>query len=341
MKKLPLKLLAFGLLLASCSNTKTDSTTQKSSLNVDAFVVKAQPFNSHVVTTANVLPNEQVDLVAPISGQVLDIYFKEGQHIKKGQAIIRLDDRQWKAQLMGVEAAIDAARKDLDRKKQLLSIEGSSQEEIDNLIASIEQLKSQKQQLLVNIDLANIKAPFSGQLSMRNFSKGAFLQQGAKITKLTEVERLKIEFSLASTYAQELKIDDQVVLLVNNDSLSARVYAIDPTIDNDTRTISIRAYLKQVKGKELLPGTYAEVLVNTNYEANALLIPSQAVVPSITEQTVYVYNNGKAERKVVTLGSRTADKVHVLTGIKEGDVVLTTGLLAVKEGMSIYIKESK
>ena len=338
MKKLPIKLLTISLILTSCGKTKSEDTTQKPSLNVEVIVVKAQPYNSHVLTTANILANEQVDLVAPMSGQVLEIYFKEGQLIKKGQSIIRLDDRQWKAQLIGVEAAIDAARKDLDRKKQLLSIEGSSQEEIDNLVASIEQLKSQKQQLLVNIDLANIKAPFSGQLGMRDFSKGAFLQQGAKITKLTEVEQLKVEFSLAPNFAQELKIGDQVTLLVNDDSLTAKIYAIDPTINNDTRTINIRALFKQVKGKELRPGTFAEVLVNTNYDENAILIPTQAVVPSINEQTVYVYKAGKAKRNVVEMGSRTPDNVQIISGLSVGDTVITTGLLQVKEGMGINIQ---
>src|SRR5690606_21777972 len=129
--------------------------------------------------------------------------------------LIRIDDRQWKAELIGVEASLASAEKDYLRKKELLSIEGSSQEEIDQAFSTVENLKSQREQLKLNIDLANVSAPFSGQLGMRNFSNGAFLKQGDMITTLTEVKQLKVAFSLAQAYATSLDAGKKVAILID------------------------------------------------------------------------------------------------------------------------------
>lgn len=344
MKKITQSLFGLSLILAivSCNNGEAEKSADgTNTLQVETYTVKAQPFNNELTTTANLIAEEQVELMAPMAGQVLAIYFKEGESVKKGQTLIRLDDRSWKSQLVGVKAELDAAQKDYMRKQELLSVEGSSQEEVDNSFSKVEILKSQQQQLQVNIDLANVSAPFSGQLGMRDFSEGAFLKQGDRITSLTANQQIKVDFSIAQVYKKSIEIGKKITVLVDNDSLVATIYAISPAVNQETRMISVRAKLEFEKNQTIMPGTYAEIIVPTNAINNALLVPTQAVVPSITEQTVYVYNNGKAERRVVTLGNRTAEKVHILTGIKENDVVLTTGLLAVKDGMSISIKQSK
>ncbi len=319
--------------------TKEKENNISRSMIVEGYKVIASPFNNELVTTANLMAKEQVNLMAPISGQVLSIYFSEGQKISKGQTVVRLDDRSWQAELVGVNAELASAEKEHSRKKELLSVEGSSQEEVDFAFAKMQTLQSKQQQLQVNINLANVKAPFSGQLGMRNFSEGAFLKQGDLITSLTANQQLKVDFSVAQAYQSSIVLNKKVMVVIETDSLNATIYAISPAIDEQTRMINVRAMLDQNDGKAILPGTYAEIILPTNTIKNALLVPTEAVVPSITEQTVYVYNNGKAERRVVTLGNRTADKVHILSGIKEGDIVLTTGLLAVKDGMSVSLSD--
>lgn len=344
MKKITLSIAAISLMLSitSCGNDEAaSSATETKTLNVETYKVIEQSFNSELVTTADLMAEEQVDLMAPVTGQVLNIYFKEGQNIKKGQTIVRLDDRSWKAELLGVNAEFSSSEKEYQRKLQLLDVGGSSQEEVDLAYSKVQTLQSKQQQLQVNINLANVVAPFSGQLGMRNFSEGAFLQQGDLITSLTANENIKVDFSVAQAYKYSIEIDKKVKVVVDDDSLTATIYAISPSVNQETRMITVRAMLELTKNQSVLPGTYAEVILPINAIDDALLVPTQAVVPSITEQTVYVYNNGKAERRVVTLGNRTADKVHVLTGIKAGEVILTTGLLAVKDGMSISIKEPK
>jgi len=342
LKQRELLFTLFSLLLFACSSSKEQkNSAPQGNLSAEAFRVLAKPFNEEITTTANLLPFEQVVLMAPISGQVLDIFFKEGNHIKKGENIIRIYDRNWQAQLLGLKAQLETAQKDLNRKKSLLDIGGSTQEEIDIIYASTETLKSQIQQLQLNIELANVKAPFSGELGMRNFSTGTFLKEGQEITSLTDLSQLKVDFSLPQEYLSSLKLNSNVHLVIGGDTLNAKIYAINPVINAESRTINVRALLKQPTSKKILPGAFAEVLVATNYIGDALLVPTQAVVPEINDQTVYVYQNGKAVRKTIQLGIRTADMVHVVKGLSPGDTVITTGLLQIKEGMGIDLQVVK
>ena len=341
MKRIKQSIIVLGLTLAisSCHSDQAEKPGGGgSALQVEAYKVVAQPFNNELVTTAKLIAEEQVELKAPMAGQVLAIYFKEGEIVNKGQALIRIDDRSWKAQLLGVHAELVAAEKDLARKKELLTVEGSSQEEVDNAFSRVEILKSQEQQLQVNIDLANVSAPFSGQLGMRDFSEGAFLKQGDLITTLSANKQLKVDFTLAQMHSKSIEINKPVLVLIGKDTLVANVYAINPIINSETRTLNVRALLPQKAEGKIKPGTFAEVLIATDVVKDAILIPTQAIVPSINEQTVYISKNGKAVRRVIQMGNRNADNVLVVDGLDVGDTVITTGLLHIKEGMDIQIQ---
>jgi membrane fusion protein, multidrug efflux system len=331
------------IVLSSCSagNDKGDTNANIKPLKVEGYKVVEEPFSNEVTTTANLMASEQVEIKAPIAGQVLAIYFKEGSSVREGQAIVRLDDRSWKAALIGIKAQLANAQKDYLRKKELLSIDGISQEEVDKVFTNVESLKSEMNQLEVNIGLANVTAPFSGKLGMRDFSIGAFLNQGDAITTLAATNELKVDFSLAQNLETSIKVGDMVQIKVGNDTLKAKVYAISPTINTNTRTLNVRAMLSQPSKNKILPGTYAQVIISSQKLSNALLVPTQSIVPSISEQTLYVSQNGKAKRITVTLGNRTADKVHVISGINEGDTVLTTGLLQMKDGMDLIFLNVK
>ena len=333
-------LIAALLIVATSCSNKSDANTgpaAKKLLQADGFVVKSTPFNSELIVTANVLANEQVEIKAPISGQVLKIYFNEGGYIRQNSPIVQLDDRIWKAQLVGLNAELNAANSDYERKKALLEFEGSTQEEVETSFSRIESLKSQIKELEINIDLANVEAPFSGKLGMRDFSKGAFLSTGNVITTLTETNQFKIDFMVSQEYLKSISIGKKVNVLIEGDTMQATVYAINPQINSSSRTVNVRARLKPESKHNIMPGTFAEVLLTTNYIEEALLVPSQAIVPEIEKQTVYVYENGKAVRKEITMGNRTDDKVHVTSGISEGDTLITTGLLLVKTGMDIQL----
>lgn len=337
--KIIIYLIIAAAIITSCnSDLKNEKSKSSEKLLVKGIKIIAQPYNSRLITTADLLANEQLQIMAPISAEVLEVYFNEGEFVKKGTSIIKLDDRAWKAELSGVEVELLTAQKDYERKKQLLEVEGSTQEEVERLFSTIAVLKSKLNQLQLNISLANIKAPFSGQLGMRNFSKGAFLKQGDLITTLTDYEALKVDFSIAQLHQKSIVINNNVFVVVDKDTFEAKIYAINPIIDEQSKMINVRAKLTQAKPK-IMPGTFAEVSLETNYIDSALLVPSQAIVPSINDQTIYLYKSGKVVKRIVSLGERTSDKVLVYQGVNNGDTVITTGLLHIREGMDVQLND--
>ena len=335
-----LLLLGFALVLISCEEKKQSAAggpRGPSALSVEYVVITPSAFQNNVSTTAEIIPYEQVTLRAPVSGVVLNIYFQEGRPVKKGERLIQLDNRAWIAQLKGQQAELDRLQSDLERKEKLLKVEGATQQEVDQVIAAMAATRAQMEELRVNIDLAAVSAPFSGQVGLRNFSIGTYLGQGDQITTLAQVDRLKVEFNLPERYQNEVSLDQRLTILTDTDTVPATIYAIDPMVDAESRTLRSRAVIEAKDRGNLRPGVFATVLLPTQVSESAILVPSQAVVPEINDQTVYVVRDGVAKRQVVSLRGRNADMVEVISGLNPGDTVLTTGLLQVKDGSPVRL----
>lgn len=326
------------ILVASCNQgqKKTNSSAYGSALLVDAVVVEPQVFKTEIKTNANLLPYEQVEIKAPVSGTILSISIDEGQVVKKGQPIIRIDDRSWKAELKGLKAQLLSAKADLQRKQELLPVEGASQQDIDDATARVDELEAQIDQLEVNIDLANVVAPFDGKIGMRNFSVGSYLSQGQVIIELAQLWKLKVDFNLAGRYRKELQPGKIVSVIYEKDTVDAPIYAVSPVADNSSRMINVRALIEK-NTLNFVPGDFAEVIIPLNVNDKALVVPTDCIVPELNNQTVYLFHKGRAVRKKVVLGSRTDTQVEILNGIKTGDTILTTGLLQVKDNYPVKL----
>jgi len=336
-----LLLTIFVLILGCTEENEGDTGTQPAvrATEADYIVARLDTFRNEVITTAEVLPYESVTLRAPLAGTVLEIYFDEGARIQEGELMIRLDDRAWKAQLKGLEVEYNSVQKELERYKRLMEIDGASQQQIDNAVARLATMQATMDQLKVSIQLANIRAPFSGQVGLRNFSKGSYLSQGEEITTLAEVDRLKVNFNLPERYRPDVQVGETIRLKVAEDTFPATIYAIDPIINVDSRTVQARAVLERGT-KSVMPGVFAETILPTEVLENAIVLPSQVVVPEIEAQTVYVAKNGKAQRRVVTISGRTSDMVLITEGVQAGDTVITTGLMSIKEGAPLSLQQN-
>ncbi|MFN2394751.1 MAG: efflux RND transporter periplasmic adaptor subunit, partial [Bacteroidales bacterium] len=290
--------------------------------------------------TGELLPWEDVELRTPIAGNVLGIYFDEGQFVQEGALLVRIDSRTWEAQKQGLAAQLVSAENELNRNRQLLEIEGASQEDVDQAEARVNTLKAQIEELAVHIDLAQIRAPFSGTLGMRNFSQGTFLSQGDMVTRIVQTQKLKVSFDIPARYASLATegSDVQVISSSSGDTVMARIYAVDPVINPNSRSLKLRGIIENGNGT-FIPGDFAQVTMDVEQNNNAILIPAEAIISELNTQVVYLARNGTAERHEVEIGTRTRGRVHILSGISEGDTVLITGLMDVRDGAAIDIKE--
>ncbi len=304
----------------------------------EGYVVSPSHFENKLIVTANLLPFETVDIKTPVAGTVLSIHFKEGQKVGKGQSLVQIDDRVWKAQIKGLKAQLAAGKEELQRKETLLKAEGASQEEVDAARSSVLQLEAKIEELSVYVSLASVPAPFSGQVGMRDFSVGAYLPQGQIITQIAQSDRLKVDFNLPGRYINQLSTGKEVKVVANNDTLTASVYAVNPLIDENTRTIQVRALLDN--RDNWLPGDFAQTSLVLDVYDSALVIPTQLIIPELGAETVFVCKNGKAVKRKVSTGIHTDKVVLISEGLAIGDTLLATGLIQAREGIPVKISKT-
>ena len=328
-----------SLVLAGCSDNQAsigNGATPSQAMRVDYVVVHSRPVANKIEMTGTLLAAESALLSAQTSGLVKGIYFKEGEYASRGRLLVKLDDRQWLAQRKKLEAQLDIAQKDLTRKQKLLEIKGISQAEVDDALLQLESIKADIQELDVRIDFAAIRAPFSGRVGLRNVSLGSYLSAGDPVTQLVQVDPLRLEFSVPEKYANQVRSGQSVnFTLSGSDSVyQASVYATEPVISETTRALRIRARVPNRQG-ELIAGAFAEVNLLLDSIPDALLVPTEAVVPQLNDQIVYRVKGGKVEPIKVKLGVRLAHLLQVQEGLSSGDTVMVSGLLQAKEGLAV------
>lgn len=328
------------LMITSCNENNSFRQDLSGPLRVEGYELKHEFFSVNIRSTGELLPFEEVELRTPVAGYVFEIFFEEGQAVKKGDLLLEIDNRTWTARKKGLEARLISAKSEFDRQKQLLKIDGVSQQDVEQSEAEVDNIAAQIEELDVMIDLSHIRAPFDGRLGMRNFSPGAYLSQGEVVTHLVQNDQLKIDFSVPAKYAGLINIGQDVTVIssANGDTALAQLYAVEPMINTVSRSLQARALLKK-HNTGFLPGDFVQIILGVERYEDALLVPARAVIPELNAQVVYVYADGKAERRKITAGTRTRDRVQVLSGLSEGDIVITTGLMEVSDGDNLTLKE--
>jgi membrane fusion protein (multidrug efflux system) len=210
------------------------------------------------------------------------------------------------------------------------------QEEYDTAWNELQVQNAEIQLAEAQIAKTEIRAPFSGVVGLRYVSEGAFVNAATRVATLQRLDQLKIDFSIPEKYAGRIKPGTPITFTVSGGDrkFHGQIYAFDPRIDAATRSVLLRALCPNPDGR-LLPGGFANVELPLSQMSDAILIPAEAVVPGVTDKNVFVMAAGKAQRRVVETGTRTASQVHILSGLNPGDVVITSGLQQMREGLPV------
>jgi len=308
-------------------------------MRVDGVVVKPQAFNNNLAVTGSIEANEQVQIRGQVSGIVQSITFQEGSTIKKGQVLVKIDDAELRAQLAQAQTGQNLASENAERARLLLAKEAISREEYDIATADFRTAKAQTQLIRAQLAKTTITAPFSGRIGLRNISVGAYLSPETVVANLVSTDPVKITFSVPEKYSNQVKPNTQISFSVagTNEKFTANVYAIEPGIEATSRTLQLRARAANPTGL-LRPGSFASVELPLSVLNDALLVPTQAVVPIQNGKKLFVAENGKAKEKLIETSTRTEKDILVTSGIQPGDTVLTTGVLTLKEGSPVKVK---
>jgi membrane fusion protein (multidrug efflux system) len=306
--------------------------------NVNGIVVKTQTFDNNLSLSGSIEANEQVEIRSEISGIVEDIYFKEGSNVSRGQLLFKVNDIELRAQLAQAKTKQGLASENERRAKLLLQKEAISQEEYDVARADYKVAQSQIQLIQAQIAKTSVRAPFSGKIGLRSISPGTYITPAILVTKLVNTGKLKITFSIPEKYATQVKTNTYLTFKVagSDDEYTAKVYAIEPEVAVATRTLQVRAIAENKSGK-LLPGTFADVELPLDIIKDAIVVPTEAIIPVQNGKKVFISSNGQAKEVMIETATRTDASILVLSGLKAGDTVITSGVMSLKNETPVKV----
>jgi len=311
---------------------------QQQKLNVVGYLIVPTNMSELINQTGTLLPDEEVDLSFETSGKIVKINFTEGTRVKKGDLLAKMNDRPLQAQLEKLQVQLKMSEAKEFREKSLLDRDAISQESYDQIQTDVQSIKADINLIKARISETELRAPFDGIIGLRNLSEGSFATSSTKIAPLVKIKPLKIEFSISEKYTSEIKIGYPITFkIVGSDKIySASVYAIEPKIDLELKTIVLRA-LYPNNDEELKSGRYAAVTLELSHMENTISIPTEAVIAEMEGEKVYIYKNGKAQTVKITLGLRTESKIQITNGLKFGDTLLITGIMQLRQNMPVVL----
>ena len=320
------------------SNGSKDKDEKDRPTTVTGIVIKPTTFDNNLSLSGSIEANEQVEIHSEVSGIVEGIYFNEGTNVNKGQVLFKVNDVELKAQLQQAATKEGLAAENARRAKLLLEKEAISQEEYDVSRADYKSAQAQTQLIRAQISKTAVKAPFSGKIGLRSISPGTYITPTILVAKLVNTGKLKISFSIPEKYAAQVKSGSTIDFSVSGSDkiYTAKIYAIEPEVEVATRTLQVRAIADNKDGN-LFPGTFADVKLPLDIIKNAIVVPTEAIIPVQNGKKVFIANNGKAKEVMVEATTRTDASILILSGLKAGDTLITGGVMSLKNEAPIKV----
>ena len=307
-------------------------------LFASGYLVQPTDMSELIYSTGTLLPDEEVDLAFETSGKVVGLFFSEGTRVKKGDLLAKINDKPLQAQLLKLKAQQKLTKEREFRQRQLLERDAISQESYDQVATELQSIEADIQLIEARIAETELRAPFDGIVGLRFISEGAFASTQTKIVRLVKNIPLKIEFSIPERYAGQIQPGYPITFEIDGEdqNFNAKVYAVDPMVDVNTRTIVARAMYPN-SNEELKPGRFASVKATLSQIENTISVPTQAIIPEMSGEKVFVYKGGKAREVKVKLGLRTESHVQIRSGLQFGDTLLTTAILQLRQGIPVQL----
>ncbi|ULQ54341.1 efflux RND transporter periplasmic adaptor subunit [Flavihumibacter fluvii] len=307
---------------------------------VEGFLVKPSAVSEKLEVPGTIIPFEATELRPEVSGRITQLNIREGQSVARGTLLVKLYDEDLQAQLKKLQVQLEIYDKTAQRQAELLKIDGISKQEYDLSVLQVNNIKADMELIRTSIQKTELRAPFSGRIGLRNISMGAYVTPLTLITNIRQEDQLKLEFTVPEKYSSKITSGKIVNFTVEGLSkpIPAKVIATEEAVTEDTRSLRVRAVV-QGKAPQLIPGAFAKVALDFGQDKNALMIPTQAVIPQARYKKVIVYKGGTAVFETVTTGVRDSTYIQIISGVTEGDTVVITGLLSIKPESKLIISK--
>ena len=297
-------------------------------LPVETVTVQPQALVAGLQTVGSLRADESVAVRPEVAGRISRIHFTEGGRVTAGQPLFTLDGSLAQASLNEANANLDNSRRAAARAGELSKSQLIARSDYDQARASLGVDQARAASARTALSKMTLRAPFSGQIGLREVSVGEFVNVGQDLVTLVRLDPIEVDFSVPETALAQLRNGQKLGVTIDaypDDTFAGEVVAIDPVVDPGSRSARLRAQIPNPDGR-LKPGQFAKLQLDTGTDnAAALLVPEQALMQDGDTRFVYTVVDGKAKKTVIKTGARVPGMVHVLEGLKGGDVVITAG----------------
>ncbi|WP_173043634.1 efflux RND transporter periplasmic adaptor subunit [Bosea sp. ANAM02] len=308
---------------------------------VEVASIEIGTVSEEVEALGTLAADESVVIAPEIAGRVVFLGFKEGERVKAGQELVKLDTAILDAELKQAMADLGLARDTNERLRGLVSRGSGTQVALEESAAKLASSEARVQLAKAKLAQSTILAPFNGVVGLRSVGVGDYVSVGKQMITLTKIDPIKIDFRVPEIYLSRLKTGQPVQMRVDavpDRNFQGHIYAIDPVVDVNGRAIRLRANIPNAD-LALKPGLFARLAITVDQRENAILVPEMAVVPDAVGKMVYIVDKGKAKRVTVELGKRLPGKVEIVSGLKPDMQIITAGQMRLRDGATIAIKD--
>lgn len=306
---------------------------------VKVATAKRAPAIEETGAVGTLRADEAISLRPEIAGRILEVHFNEGQNVARGARLVSLDSAELTATLAASTSDVQLNQQRLERAEDLYKKAFISQQALDEARSNLAKARAKQQEDQAKLAKTELRAPFPGVMGLRQVSQGAFVAAGTDIARLEKIDQLKLDFRVPETFLARVKTGQTVRIAVDaypDETFAGAIYAIEPGVDEQTRTVLARARVANA-GLKLRPGMFVRVQLQLGERKDAVWIPEQAVVPRGGQSTVFKVVEGKVQVANVRLGLRKPGEVEVVSGLSAGEQVITDGVQKVGPGSPVSV----
>ncbi|MCW5589835.1 MAG: efflux RND transporter periplasmic adaptor subunit [Legionellales bacterium] len=333
------KWLVISIIALLCQGCFTDhDKTNNDAIAVEVATIGTRDIPETVSAVGTLSSFNVATLSAQVEGQVVKIFFNNGQDVKKGDVIVQLEQETAQANVDSAKAALKLSQTTLARYLEVKEYGGVSTQMLNQAQADVATKMAALKTSTAALDEKQIVAPFNGTLGELKVNVGDYVTSGQAIVPLVNNDHLKVRYSVPQKFVSQLSINQEVDVEVNgiNKIFQAKVTFISPAVDQNTRMVTVEATLDNQNGL-LAPGMFAGIEQVVGVAKNSVIVPEQSITASMAGDFVYRITDGKAYSAKVELGRRIKGYAEVKSGLKPGDVVVTAGIQKLSDGTPVKI----
>lgn len=306
---------------------------------VQAETVIQKNFNRSLTYTGSFVACREVMIIPQVSGEVEAVSFKEGDYVRQGKTLVKIDDDLLQAQYAAAEATYQNAKRNLERYENAAGSGGVSKLQLDGYTLTLKSAESQLKQLGKQIELSTLTAPFAGTITLRDVEPGSVVG-GTAVARITDLSQVKLEITVPEKEISLFKQGERATITTDvypGHKFSGEIEYVSDRADN-AHNYDVRILIKNPKSDTALKaGMYGTVELDKSVSKDAILIPRVALLGSAKNPQVFVIENQKAVLKNIQTGDHNNESIEVIQGLQGGDVVVVSGHINLSNGSNVGI----